>query len=101
MGKTESGAVWLSAERTSPYQFYQYWINLADADVGTCLRFFTDLSREEIESLDCCRARAEPQLRQSQRRLADELTRLVHGDAGLATGRAGHRHLLRRRDRRA
>ena len=43
MGKTETGALWLSAEKTSPYQFYQYWINLADADVGKCLRFFTDL----------------------------------------------------------
>ena len=51
MGKTESGALWLSAERTSPYHFYQYWINLDDADVGRCLRFFTDLGKEEIERL--------------------------------------------------
>ena len=49
MGKTESGALWLSADKTSPYQFYQYWINLDDADVGKCLRFFTDLDREEID----------------------------------------------------
>ncbi len=52
MGKTESGAIWLSAERTSPYQFYQYWINVDDADAGGCLRMLTELSREEIESLD-------------------------------------------------
>ena len=45
MGKTESGELWLSAEKTSPYHFYQYWINLDDADVGRCLRFFTDLGR--------------------------------------------------------
>ena len=50
MGKTESGALWLSAEKTSPYQFYQYWINLDDADVGRCLRFFTDLGKEEIDA---------------------------------------------------
>ena len=51
MGKTESGALWLSAERTSPYHFYQYWINLDDAEVGRCLRFFSDLGQEEIEAL--------------------------------------------------
>jgi tyrosyl-tRNA synthetase len=82
MGKTESGAVWLSAERTSPYQFYQYWINVDDADAGGSLRKLTDLSREEIEALDAARA-ADPAKRESQRRLAEELTRLVHGDAGL------------------
>jgi len=83
MGKTESGALWLSAERTSPYRFYQYWINLADADVGKCLRFFTDLGREEIESLEARHA-ADPGRREAQRRLAVELTRLVHGEEGLA-----------------
>ncbi len=83
MGKTEKGAVWLSAARTSPYQFYQYWINVADADAGTCLRFLTELSHEEIEALDASRA-AEPQARSSQKRLAETLTQLVHGDAGLA-----------------
>ena len=86
MGKTESGALWLSPERTSPYQFYQYWINVDDADAGKCLRFLTDLSHEEIESLDAARA-ADPGQRESQRRLAEELTRLVHGEAGLATAR--------------
>ncbi len=81
MGKSERGAVWLSPERTSPYQFYQYWINVDDADAGTCLRYLTELDSEEIESLDRSRAE-EPHLRNSQRRLAEELTRLIHGDAG-------------------
>jgi tyrosyl-tRNA synthetase len=82
MGKTEAGTLWLSPERTSPYQFYQYWINIDDADAGKCLRYFTDLGREEIESLDTACSR-EPQRRESQRRLAEEITRLVHGEAGL------------------
>jgi tyrosyl-tRNA synthetase len=86
MGKTECGAVWLSAERTSPYHFYQYWINVDDVDAGMCLRRLTELSREEIESLDAARA-ADPAKRDSQRRLAEELTRLVHGAEGLAAAR--------------
>jgi tyrosyl-tRNA synthetase len=84
MGKTETGALWLSAEKTSPYQFYQYWINLADADVGKCLRFFTDLGREEIDAL-LAEHRANPGFRKAQRRLAAELTRLVHDEEGLRT----------------
>ncbi|MGA2032779.1 MAG: tyrosine--tRNA ligase [Thermoguttaceae bacterium] len=83
MGKTESGALWLAAERTSPYRFYQYWINLDDADLGKCLRFFTDLGRAEVEQLEAEHA-ADPGQRLGQRRLATELTRLVHGDDGLA-----------------
>ncbi|MEX2188742.1 MAG: tyrosine--tRNA ligase [Pirellulales bacterium] len=83
MGKTESGAVWLSAERTSPYQFYQYWINVDDADAGTCLRMLTELPQAEVAALDEARA-TDPGKRDSQRRLAEELTRLVHGDAGLS-----------------
>jgi len=86
MGKTESGAIWLSAARTSPYQFYQYWVNVDDADAGRCLRTLTELSREEIESLDGARA-AKPEARESQRRLAEELTRLIHGEPGLAAAR--------------
>jgi len=86
MGKTESGAVWLSADRTSPYAFYQFWINVEDADASMCLRYFTELSRDEIASLDAARA-ADPGRRDSQRRLAEEVTRLVHGEAGLATAR--------------
>jgi tyrosyl-tRNA synthetase len=83
MGKTESGALWLSPERTSPYQFYQYWVRLADADVGNCLRLFTDMDRGEIEALEARHAQ-EPGRREAQRRLATELTRLVHGEEGLA-----------------
>jgi tyrosyl-tRNA synthetase len=83
MGKTEAGAVWLSAERTSPYQFYQYWIRVEDADVGRCLRMLTTLPREEIESLDAARQQ-DAAKRDSQRRLAEELTRLVHGPEGLS-----------------
>ena len=86
MGKTEQGALWLSAQRTSPYAFYQYWINVADEDTGRCLRMLTELEHEEIEDLD--RRRSEqPQVRESQRRLAEELTQLIHGDEGLATAR--------------
>lgn len=86
MGKTETGTVWLSAERTSPYQFYQYWIRIEDADVGNCLRMLTNLPREEIESLDASREK-DAATRESQRRLAGELTQLVHGDEGLAAAK--------------
>lgn len=82
MGKTETGAIWLSADRTSPYAFYQYFINVADEDAGRCLRFLTELSREEIEALDQSR-RDEPHLRGSQKALAEHMTRMVHGLAGL------------------
>ena len=82
MGKTEQGAVWLSAERTSPYQFYQYWINVDDLDAVRCLRMLTDLAEEEVDVLDAARE-SEPEKRAGQRRLAEELTRLVHGPSGL------------------
>jgi tyrosyl-tRNA synthetase len=83
MGKTEDGSVWLSDDKTSPYQFYQYWVNVADDDVSNCLRMLTELPREEIEALDAQRA-ADAANRASQKRLAEALTQLVHGDAGLA-----------------
>ncbi len=83
MGKTEKGAVWLSPEKTSPYNFFQYWINISDDDVGTCLRVLTDVSQEEIEALDQARVEA-PHERASQKRLAQEITQLVHGEEGLA-----------------
>jgi tyrosyl-tRNA synthetase len=86
MGKTERGTIWLAADRTSPYQFYQYWINVEDDIVGKCLRYLTELEREEIESLDDSRA-SEPGRRDSQRRLAEALTELVHGAEGLASAR--------------
>ena len=98
MGKTESGALWLSPDRTSAFQFYQYWINVEDADAGKCLRYFTDLAQEEILALDEARGR-DPGKRDSQRRLAEEITRLVHGPEGLAKAQRRDRDLVRRRDR--
>ncbi|MFM9026291.1 MAG: S4 domain-containing protein, partial [Planctomycetaceae bacterium] len=86
MGKTAAGAVWLDPRRTSPFRFYQYWINLDDADAGRCLLRLTELPLDEIRALDARRA-AEPAARDTQKRLAEELTRLVHGDAGLAAAR--------------
>ena len=82
MGKTESGAIWLSPERTSPYAFYQYWFNVDDADAGKCLRFLTELGQDEIEALDKSREE-EANRRESQKRLAEEVTRMIHGEAGL------------------
>ncbi|WP_405579909.1 tyrosine--tRNA ligase [Streptomyces sp. NBC_01190] len=77
-GKTESGAVWLDPEMTSPYAFYQFWLNADDRDVSSFLRTFSFRSREEIEELE--RATEErPQARAAQRALAEELTTLVHG----------------------
>ncbi|MBG9657221.1 tyrosine--tRNA ligase [Cytobacillus firmus] len=81
-GKTESGAIWLDPEKTSPYEFYQFWINTADADVIKYLKFFTFLSREEIEDLEKA-VQDEPHLRKAQKALAEEMTRLIHGDAAL------------------
>jgi tyrosyl-tRNA synthetase len=78
--------VWLSAARTSPYQFYQYWIRTEDADVSKVLRTLTTLPHDEIEALDVAREQ-EAAKRDSQRRLAEELTRLVHGDEGLTSAK--------------
>src|SRR5213078_4799954 len=78
-GKTEAGAVWLDPERTSPYKFYQYWINVDDRDAGKYLRFFTLLTRKEIEALDKLIASA-PEKREAQQALAREVTARVHGD---------------------
>ena len=69
MGKTESGTLWLAPEKTSPYEFYQYWINLDDADLRTCLRFFSDLDQQEIKSL-LAEHQSDPGRRTAQRRLA-------------------------------
>ncbi|WP_163142271.1 tyrosine--tRNA ligase [Bacillus sp. 22-7] len=81
-GKTESGAIWLDPEKTSPYEFYQFWINTADADVIKYLKFFTFLSREEIENLEKA-VQEEPHLRKAQKALAEEMTRLIHGNEAL------------------
>ncbi len=82
-GKTEEGTIWLDPRRTSPYRFYQFWINVPDADVGDYLRFFTLLDRPEIEALDAA-TEAEPHRRAAQKALAEDVTRRVHGDPGLA-----------------
>jgi len=82
-GKTESGTIWLDSKKTSPYAFYQFWLNSADADVYKFLRYFTFLSIEEIEAIE--KADAEIQGRKSaQGILAKEVTRLIHGEEGLA-----------------
>ncbi len=77
-GKTEEGTVWLDPERTSPYRFYQFWLNTADADVIRCLKLFTLLDRADVDEL--AHAVAErPYRREAQRSLAAEMTRTVHG----------------------
>jgi tyrosyl-tRNA synthetase len=78
-GKTEAGAVWLDPLRTSPYKFYQYWINVDDRDTGKYLRLFTLLSRPEIEALDKLIETA-PEKREAQQALAREVTKRVHGE---------------------
>ena len=78
-GKTESGAVWLDPKRTTPYKFYQFWINVDDRDVGRYLRYFTLLPRTRIEELDAALAAA-PEKREAQQTLARDVTSRVHGD---------------------
>ncbi|KZE39794.1 tyrosine--tRNA ligase [Bhargavaea cecembensis] len=82
-GKTAGGSVWLDPEKTSPYEFYQFWINTADADVIKYLKIFTFLSKEEISGLEKA-VEEEPHLRKAQKTLAEEMTRLIHGDEALA-----------------
>lgn len=81
-GKTAGGAVWLDSKKTSPYEFYQFWINAADADVIKYLKIFTFLTREEIEAL-AVSVEEEPHLRKAQKALAGEMTRLIHGQEAL------------------
>jgi tyrosyl-tRNA synthetase len=82
-GKTEAGAVWLDPGLTSPYAFYQFWVQTDDRDVVRYLKFFTWLGREEIAALERATAEA-PARREAQRRLAAEVTRAVHGEGELA-----------------
>ena len=77
-GKTEAGAVWLDASRTSPYRFYQFWVNADDADVGRLLRTFTMLDQGTIAGIEQAHLAA-PHLREGQRRLAQEVTTMIHG----------------------
>jgi tyrosyl-tRNA synthetase len=83
-GKTESGSVWLDPERTSPYEFYQFWLNASDADAGNYVRIFTLLSKEQIEALEEVHNEA-PHLRQLQKAIAEDITRRVHGEEALQT----------------
>lgn len=81
-GKSESGAVWLDAEKTSPYEFYQFWINQSDEDVIKFLKFFTFLGKEEIDRLEQSKNEA-PHLREAQKTLAEEVTKFIHGEDAL------------------
>ncbi|MBS4176008.1 tyrosine--tRNA ligase [Lederbergia citrea] len=81
-GKTEGGAIWLDPTKTTPYEFYQFWVNTADADVVKYLKFFTFLEKAEIETLEGS-VEAEPHLRKAQRALAEEMTRMIHGEDAL------------------
>lgn len=81
-GKTEGGSIWLDSEKTSPYEFYQFWFNTADADVLKYLKFFTFLAKEEVEQLEKT-VQDEPHLRKAQKVLAEEMTRLIHGEEAL------------------
>lgn len=82
-GKTESGAIWLDPKKTTPYEFYQFWINTADADVVKYLKFFTFLPIETINALEKT-VEEEAHLRKAQKTLAEEMTKLIHGEEALA-----------------
>lgn len=81
-GKTEGGAIWLDAAKTTPYEFYQFWINQDDRDVVKFLKYFTFLSQEEIQKLEE-EVQNQPENRTAQKRLAEEVTKLVHGEDAL------------------
>ncbi|MGZ9538012.1 tyrosine--tRNA ligase, partial [Staphylococcus epidermidis] len=81
-GKSESGTIWLDAEKTSPYELYQFWINTSDADVIKFLKYFTFLDKEEIERLEQSKEEA-PHLREGQKALAENVVRFIHGEDAL------------------
>lgn len=91
MGKTERGAVWLSPDRTSPYEFYQYFVNVADADVLKVMRFLSDIPREEYLAIE---AEMESKPGAAQRRLAQSVTKIVHGAEGLASAERASKMLF-------
>ena len=91
MGKTQSGAVWLDPEKTSPFDFYQYWRNVGDADVLKCLRMLTFLPLEQIDEMDNWEG---SQLNKAKEILAFELTKLVHGEEEAAKAQEGARALF-------
>ena len=78
IGKTEAGTIWLDKRRTSPYELYQYWLNVDDRDVIKFLKFYTFLSKEEIEELEAAHD-SDPGRRVAHRKLAEEVTTLIHG----------------------
>ncbi len=86
-GKTESGAIWLTADRTSPYAYYQFWLNAADADVVRLLKTYTFLSQGEIAALEHS-VQANPGARDAQRALAREATRILHGETEMLAAEA-------------
>ena len=86
MGKTEKGAVWLDADRTSPYEFYQYFVNVADADVLNVIRLLSDIEQAEATELEQAII-DRPHERLAQKRLAESLTTIVHGEQGLASAK--------------
>ncbi|MCD8803202.1 tyrosine--tRNA ligase [Staphylococcus warneri] len=81
-GKSESGAIWLDADKTSPYEFYQFWINQSDEDVIKFIKYFTFLSKEEIDQLEQSKEEA-PHKREAQKALAENVTRFIHGEDAL------------------
>ncbi len=81
-GKTAGGAVWLDAEKTTPYEFYQFWLNQDDRDVVKYLKYFTFLNQDEIEQL-AQKVETQPEKREAQRRLAEEVTAFVHGQSAV------------------
>jgi tyrosyl-tRNA synthetase len=83
LGKTVSGTIWLDPKRTSPYRFYQFWLNQEDAEVIDYLKYFTWLTQPEIEEL-AHKVEVQPERREAQRTLAREVTRIVHGETALA-----------------
>lgn len=91
MGKTQKGAVWLDPNKTSPFDFYQYWRNVADADVLKCIRMLTFLPLEEIDKMDAWEG---SQLNQAKEILAFELTKLVHGEEEAQKAQEGARALF-------
>jgi tyrosyl-tRNA synthetase len=92
-GKTEEGTVWLDAGMTSPFRFYQYWINVDDADVVKYLKFFTLLGEDRIEELTA-EVESAPQARAAQKALAEDVTRRLHGETGLAAAERATRALF-------
>lgn len=96
-GKSEDGAVWLDANKTSPTQFYQFWINADDAGVEDYLKTFTELDQNAIESI-MNEHRVQPQLRLAQTRLAEAVTTIVHNDAAMQLARAVTQFLTGKRD---